>query len=103
MFNFVKKSINSSLVYVGVHVRRGDHLSSWKEKFPNSLVGKFEGNYFNHVIDIFRSKYNGNGSKVVFLAASDDFDWMRINLVNQSDIFFTKDIISVDSKWVGKL
>ena len=87
-------------IFVGVHARRGDHLLSWREKFPDSEIGKFEGKYFNHAMDMFRIKYNKNNTKVIFVATSDDFDWIKLNFVNTGDIFFIKDLVTVPTQLV---
>ena len=67
---------------------------------PDSEIGKFEGKYFNHAMDMFRIKYNKNNTKVIFVATSDDFDWIKLNFVNTGDIFFIKDLVTVPTQWV---
>ena len=98
----MQRQVNSKeLIFVGVHARRGDHLSSWLQKFPDSLIGKFEAKYFNHAMDLFRNKYNSNITKVIFVATSDDIDWIKQNFINSnSDIIFTADLLTVPDKLV---
>ena len=91
---------DKSMIYVGVHTRRGDHLESWRKKFPDSKVGRFEGKYFNYAMDMFRTKYNKNNTKVVFIATSDDFAWIKENFVNPGDVYFTKELVSVSESQV---
>ena len=94
-----EKLTGKELVFVGVHARRGDHLSSWLQKFPDSLIGKFEAKYFNHAMDMFRNKYNNGITKVIFIATSDDVDWIKLNFNNNgSDIIFTPDLVAVTDK-----
>ena len=93
LFSLKKK--NDSVIFVGVHARRGDHLQAWRKKFPDSDIGKFEDKYFNHAMDMFRDKYNKNNTKVVFIATSDDFEWIKQNFDNQGDIYFTKELVKV--------
>ena len=96
-----RKMNSKELIFVGVHARRGDHLSSWLQKFPDSLIGKFEAKYFNHAMELFRNKYNNAITKVIFVATSDDIDWIKQNFINNgSDIIFTADLITVPDKLV---
>ena len=100
IFSFLTNMTNDNMIFVGVHARRGDHLLSWREKFPDSEIGKFEGKYFNHAMNMFRIKYNKNNTTVIFVATSDDFDWIKENFVNPGDIFFIKDLVTVPTQWV---
>ena len=100
IFCFLRNTTKDNMIFVGVHARRGDHLLSWREKFPDSEIGKFEGKYFNHAMDMFRIKYNKNNTKVTFVATSVDFDWIKLNFVNAGDIFFIKNLVTVPTQWV---
>jgi len=95
-----RKVNTKDIIFVGVHARRGDHLSSWMDKFPDSEIGKFEEKYFNFAMDMFRNKYNKNNTKVIFVATSDDFDWIKRNFLNPGDIVFTKELVKVKSHLV---
>ena len=100
IFSFLRNTTKDNMIFVGVHARRGDHLLSWREKFPDSEIGKFEGKYFNHAMDMFRNKYNKNNTKVIFVATSDDVDWIKGNFVNPGDIVFIRDLLRVPTQWV---
>ena len=100
IFSSLWNLTKDNMIFVGVHARRGDHLLSWREKFPDSEIGKFEGKYFNHAMDMFRIKYNKNNTKVTFVATSVDFDWIKLNFVNAGDIFFIKDLVTVPTQLV---
>ena len=91
------------MIYVGVHVRRGDHLTAWMKKFNSSSIGRYEAEYFNHAMDIFRMKYNTHDTKVVFLTASDDFQWVKKNFISKGDIYFTRDMVSLNQQLVTKI
>ena len=98
VFQYQRKLSSKELIFVGVHARRGDHLSSWMQKFPDSQVGKFEGKYFNHAMDLFRNKYNTNTTKVIFVATSDDINWIKLNFNNPGDIIYTADLVTGSDK-----
>ena len=93
----------NTTVFVGVHARRGDHLHAWREKFPNSSIGRYEGKYFNHAMDLFRQKYNNNSTKVVFLASSDNFGWIKQIFVNPGDVFFPHELVTVPNSLAAGL
>jgi hypothetical protein len=82
-------------VFVGVHARRGDHLHAWRGKFPSSVIGRYEGKYFNHAMDLLREKYNNNSTKVVFLATSDNYAWIKQTFINPGDVFFPAELVTV--------
>ena len=43
-----------------------DTLQVWKQRkmFRDSIVGTYEGKFFNHAMDIFRSRFNNDNQKV---------------------------------------
>ena len=82
-------------IFVGVHARRGDHLHAWREKFPNSIIGRYEGKYFNYAMDLFREKYNNNNTRVMFLATSDNYGWIKQTIINPGDVFHPSEHVSV--------
>ena len=49
------------------------HLKVWNEKAD--LVDR---TFFDVAFDIYRRRYNGEGTKVIFLAVSDDTDWIKV-------------------------
>ena len=57
-------------------LRRTDfvrHLKVWNEKAD--LVDRA---FFDVAFDIYRRRYNNEGTKVIFLAVSDDTDWIKV-------------------------
>ena len=44
-------------------------------------------------MDIFRSRYNNDKQKVVFLPTSDDYFWIKKHLINKDDIYFSRELI----------
>ena len=90
-------------VFVGVHARRGDHLHAWRVKFPNSVVGRYEGKYFNHAMDMLREKYNNNTTKVKFLATSDNYGWLKQTIINPGDVFFPSELVTVPKSFAAGL
>ena len=61
--------------------------------FRDTVIGTYEGKFFNNAMDIFRSKYNNNNQKVVFLPTSDDYFWIKKHLINKNDIYFSRELI----------
>ena len=88
---------DKNLVFVGIHARRGDRIMKWQERkmFKKSKirVGNYEGKFFNRAMDIFRSKFNNKGQKVIFLPTSDDYFWIKKHLINKKDTFYSKELI----------
>ena len=72
----IRAQLRGEVVFVGVHCRRTDfvrHLKVWNEKAD--LVDR---TFFDVAFDIYRRRYNGEGTKVIFLAVSDDTDWIKV-------------------------
>ncbi|CAL1530272.1 unnamed protein product, partial [Lymnaea stagnalis] len=67
-------------VLVGVHVRRGDFLSTRNQ---NLGYGVAKTSYFTKAMDRMRSMLNG--TNVTFVVASDDLKWCQENL-NFTDV-----------------
>ena len=86
---------NQNLIFVGIHARRGDRIQKWKQRkmFRDTVIGTYEGKFFNHAMDMFRSRYNNNNQKVVFLPTSDDYFWIKKHLINKDDIYFSRELI----------
>ena len=96
MIQQIRKSEQKpNLVFVGIHARRGDRIQKWKQRkmFRDTVIGIYEGKFFNHAMDLFRSRYNNNQQKVVFLPTSDDYFWIKKHLINKNDIYFSRELI----------
>ena len=61
--------------------------------FRDSIVGLYEGKFFNHAMDIFRNRYNNEKQKVIFLLTSDDYFWIKKHLTNKDDVYFSREMI----------
>ena len=61
--------------------------------FRDSIVGLYEGKYFNHAMDLYRQKLNSKEQKVIFLPTSDDYFWIKKHLINKNDTYFSREII----------
>ena len=89
--------------------RRTDLLS--KVHRPAARYSRIDGNFFNPAMDmyrymllllslqcflqkgLFRFKYNHMNQKVLFIAASDDPDWLKANLRGvDNDLYFSVDL-----------
>ena len=63
-------------------------------------MGTYEGKFFNKAMDTFRDRYNTRHQvnfspinifqKVVFLPTSDSYGWIKKNLINKNDTYFTR-------------
>ena len=54
-------------------------------------------------MDQLREEYNKDGQKVVFIATSDDFHWIKKHLVDKQVRMFLDDIITSFTKWASGL
>lgn len=61
--------------------------------FRDSIVGLYEGKFFNHAMEIFRNKINSNKRKVIFLPTSDDYFWIKKHLISKEDVYFSREMI----------
>ena len=89
------KEEGKDLVFVGIHARRGDRIQKWRHRKigTDSLVGTYEGMFFNYAMDMLRKRHNHNNTKVVFLPTSDNYFWIKQNLNSQNDIYFSRELI----------
>ena len=81
-------------VLVGVHARRGDKLRVWRES--NNMrdnLGRYEGKFFRHTMELMRERYNSASREVVFIVTSDNIAWTKSQLGNVSDTFFSADFL----------
>ena len=61
--------------------------------YKDNVVGTYEGRFFNHAMDILRSRYNNNKQKNVFPPTSDDYFRIKKHLINKDDIYFSRELI----------
>ncbi|XP_042881447.1 galactoside alpha-(1,2)-fucosyltransferase 2-like [Penaeus japonicus] len=69
-------------VLVGFHIRRTDYEKHAKKMFGATLPGE---KYFQRALDYYRKKFSNN---VLFVAASDDMDFIHSKLKGEIDVFF---------------
>merc|ERR1712110_1208208 len=79
---------NLETIFVGIHWRRGDHLSY--EKFRNDVV--LDEDYFLEAMELYREHYGD----VVFVYISDDLQWGKNRLEKKAntrnmEIYFAGD------------
>jgi hypothetical protein len=78
----MKKDAND-ITYVGVHVRRTDHIAHMKKLHQFEPL---DAEYFLDSMDYFREEYDN----CAFIVASDDMDWVVANIENTNgDVFFS--------------
>ena len=73
----IRETQTKNVIFVGVHCRRTDyekHLNTLYEKA--TLVDKA---FFDVAFDIYRSRYDNEKNKVIFLTVSDDSEWIKVS------------------------
>ena len=73
-------SIPPGIVYVGIHVRRGDLAAYNYIRAPD--VG-----YFNRAMKYFTDRFK---DKVIFVVCSEDMKWSRANIINTRPVIFSE-------------
>ena len=79
-FSVWKSSISEEsaekVVFVSVHVRRTDYMNHMNIVNGAPLINE---RFFDKAFEICRERYNSVGRKVIFLATSDDNNWIKVN------------------------
>lgn len=57
-------------------------------QYRKSVIGRYEGRYFNEAMERMRKEYNKENTKVVFIATSDNNLWLQKHLLSKDDIYF---------------
>ena len=71
------------VTYVGVHIRRTDHLRFMNEQHGMEPLG---ADYYNDAMDYFREEYDN----CVFIVASDDMKWTKKKIdKSHNDVYFS--------------
>jgi hypothetical protein len=77
------KRDTKDITYVGVHVRRTDHIAYMKKLHQFEPL---DAEYFHDSMDYFREEYDN----CAFIVASDDMEWVSANIENTNgDVFFS--------------
>ena len=71
-----RKAETFNPIFVGVHCRRTDYEKHLKVLHGATLV---DHTFFDVAFDIYRRRYNDGKNKVIFLAVSDDENWIKVN------------------------
>ena len=71
----IKEAETKNVIFVGVHCRRTDYAHHYKVVSGGTLV---DHTFFDTAFDIYRRRYNDDMKKVIFLAVSDDNDWIKV-------------------------
>ena len=69
-----------SVVFVGIHVRRGDFLKPELQDFGYTVATKL---YLQRAMEYFTTKYN----PIHFIVASDDIQWCRENFKHYKNVW----------------
>ena len=85
------------MIFVGVHCRRTDYAHHYKVVSGGTLV---DHTFFDTAFDIYRRRYNDDKNKVIFLAVSDDNDWIKVqgivdnlqSIYNSYYLFLTRSV-----------
>ena len=75
--NQIQSENSKKIIFVGVHCRRTDYLTHIRVVSGATLV---DHHFFDTAFEIYRKKYNDNFKKVIFLAVSDDYQWMKVDI-----------------------
>ena len=87
--NSIQNEIIQNVIFVGVHCRRTD--------FKDHLVavsgsGMVDHVFYDKAFEIYRSRYNDDSHKIIFLAVSDDVEWIKVK--NHRKPFFILKLVS---------
>lgn len=77
---FFKSNVPENKIIIGIHVRRGDKLSSVDRKCGNIVAS---GDYIKRAMELFRKQFYN----AFFIVVSDDIRWCRENIVGHDVIF----------------
>ncbi len=78
---------NQDIVYIGIHVRKGDKVNKKAYKLPSSA-------YYHRAIHHCRLKYRPR--KAIFLISSDSIDWCKNHFRNYTDVYILEGSPYVD-------
>jgi len=87
----IQENIKENVVFVGVHCRRTDYANHLKVISGSTLV---DHHFYDKAFEIYRKRYNKGGYKVVFIAVSDDPQWIKENMGKHEDVRFGVDYSS---------
>ena len=71
-----------------MHCRRGDYLRFYRRSSGANVV---DHHFFDVALDIYRQRYNDVNNKVIFLAVTNDIEWMKKNLRKHKDVRYSSD------------
>jgi len=92
-----RKKMEKDLTLVGIHVRRGDHISYEIEKG----IPVLKASYFLEAMEKYRSHF---GNKVIFILVSDDIEWCKEALSKRNrieDLYFASDPSFTNEDGIG--
>ena len=72
------------VTFVGVHIRRTDHIQFMKQKYGSETL---DADYYNDAMEYFQEEYDN----CVFVVASDDMKWTRRNLDKKNNKIYFSD------------
>jgi len=83
--NSIQNETIQNVIFVGVHCRRTD--------FKDHLVavsgsGMVDHVFYDKAFEIYRSRYNDDSHKIIFLAVSDDVEWIKEAMGKHDDVRF---------------
>lgn len=92
-----RKKLQKELISVGIHVRRGDHVSFEIERGIKVL----KPSYFLEAMEKYRSHF---GNKVIFILVSDDIEWSKTMLSKRNrieDLYFASSPLHSTDDGIG--
>ena len=83
MASKIKQLPPEEVTYVGVHIRRTDHLQFMKDQHEMEPLG---ADYYNDAMEYFREEYDN----CIFVVASDDMKWSKKKIdKTHNDVYFS--------------
>ena len=77
----IREIQTKNVIFVGVHCRRTDYQNHLDTKYEKAIL--VDKAFFDVAFDIYRSRYDDEKNKVIFLAVSDDSEWIKVRgLIN---------------------
>ena len=70
----IRQEENKTVIFVGVHCRKTDYDARLRATGGCIVDHRF----YDAALDIYRRRYNDEKNKVIFLAVSDDPNWMKV-------------------------
>lgn len=96
LFEIAKNYTGSNLTFIGIHVRRADYQNYMNKKLGKHIEYVNE-TYFLNGINEFKKQFS-NPRVAVFIAVSDEEDWIEEHLGDQENVFIGGKVLQSGTK-----